>query len=358
MYRTSKQTGIRPLSGTGMILLTLCISAFLFSECSRGKRPAAATTESITDIQKREGVPVRVVTAERSSLTLYEYVGGTAEGYFQTTLTSGIPGTITSVNVAIGDNVRKDASLMKIEPATPQNYDLVKQQFENAEKSRERVNALAKEGAVSQEILDQVAIGYSTAKEGLDIVRKNQFVVAPINGTVVNIHKQVNNTVFPGAELVTLADIRKIKVPVTVSDLLINRFKKGQRAEAVVGGDTIEGTVDRIPLSGNESTHTFEIDVVFDNPKYRIKPGMYLEMRIITSEKTGVVTLPMDAVIIDGKDQSVFIVTDSIAKKMTIVTGDRSGDTFEITQGVTEGVQVVVSGASLLAESTKVKIVR
>ncbi|MBN1759307.1 MAG: efflux RND transporter periplasmic adaptor subunit [Chitinispirillaceae bacterium] len=358
MYLTSNRTGIRPAAGFSMILLSVCLTALLCAGCSRGKSSSSAPAESISDIQKREGVPVRVVTVDRTDLKLYEYVGGTAEGFYQTTLTAGIPGTITSVNVAIGSNVKKGASLMKIEPAIPQNYDLVKQQFENAEKSRKRVSALAEEGAVSQEIIDQVDIGYSTAKEGLDIVRKNQFVVAPISGTVLDILLQTNNNVHPGAELVTIADVRKIRVPVTVSDLLINRFHKGQRAEAVIDGDTITGQVDRIPLSGNQSTHTFTIDVVFDNPDIRIKPGMYLKLRIVTGVKEGAITLPMDAVIIEGTDKSAYIVIGGIAKKIAVTAGDRSGDRLEITGGVDEGAQVVVSGAGLLSDGTKVKIVR
>jgi len=356
MYRT-KKSRLTNLN-TRFVVLALCIAAILSVGCTRTKQSSSAPAESIADIQKREGVPVKVVTARRTTLFLYEYVGGTAEGFFQTTLSAGIPGTITSINVAIGNYVKKDASLMQIDPSTPQNYDLVKQQFDNAAKSRERITALAKEGAVSQEIIDQVDIGYNTAREGLDIVRKNQFVIAPISGTVLNILKDVNNTVHPGTELITIADIRKIRVPVTVSDLLVNKFKKGQKAVTVIDGDTLEGKVDRIPLSGNESNHTFDIDVVFDNPDYRIKPGMYIKMSIVIGEKQDVVTLPMDGVIIEGTNESAYVITGDVARKTAVKIGDRSSDTFEIVDGITEGAEVVVSGASLLSDGSKVKIVQ
>lgn len=339
-----------------------CLSAILttltIGGCAKKEATPTVANESISDIQKREGIPVRTVTARRSNLTMYEFTGGTAEGYFQTTLTAGMPGTITKVNVSIGDNVKADASLMQIDPSSPQNYDLVKQQFDNAAKSRERVAALAREGAVSQEIIDQMDVGYNTAKEGLDIIRKSQFVVAPFGGTVVNIHKNVNNTVSPGAELVTIANIHKVRIPVTVSDLLINKFRKGQTALTIIDGDTLRGTLDKVPLSGNESTHTFNIDVVFDNQNYRIKPGMYVKIQVVVDEKQDIISLPMDAVIIEGVHQSAFVITDGIAHKTTITTGERSADTFEITSGISDGAHVVVSGASLLSEGTKTKIVQ
>jgi len=341
-----------------LLCLPVIVAALALGGCAKKEASQAAVSESIADIQKREGVPVRVVTAERSTLIIYEFAGGTAEGYFQTTLTAGMPGTITKVNVSIGDNVKEDASLMQIEPSSPQNYDLVKQQFDNAAKSRERVTALAKEGAVSQEIIDQIDVGYNTAKEGLDIVRKSQFVVAPFGGTVVNIHINVNNNVFPGAELVTIANINKIRIPITVSDLLINKFKKGQIALAIINGDTLRGTIDKVPLSGNESTHTFNIDVVFDNQDYRIKPGMYVKLQVVVDQKQDIISLPMDAVIIEGNNQSAFVVTNGVAQKIAITTGVRSADTFEITSGIPDGAIVVVSGASLLSDGTKTRAVK
>ena len=325
--------------------------------CSSDKGPRAKE-ESINDIQKREGVPVRVAGAAKSSLSVFEIAGGTAEGYFQTTLTSGMPGTITAVNVKIGDYVRTDSSLMRIDPNTPQNYTIAKQQYDNAAKSRERIKSLAAEGAVSQQIIDDVDVGYNAALEGLNIVRKNQFVMAPFGGTVVNIFQTVNSAVYPGTELVTIADIKKIKITFTVSDLAVNKYARGQKVWAFVDGDSIEGRIDRVPLAGDRGTHTFDIDALFDNSDHRIKPGMYLKLRVVVEEKNDVITLPIEAIIIEGDRQSAFVVNNGLAKKIPVTVGARSGDLYEVTDGITEGEQVVVSGASLLADGLKVKVVR
>jgi RND family efflux transporter MFP subunit len=344
-------------SVTIAVTVVVLIMGVLTIGCTM-KKPTNVKTESIADIQKREGVPVRVVVAERRSLSIYEIAGGTAEGYFQTTLTAGMPGTITAVNVHIGDNVKADSSLMRIEPNTPQNYTIAKEQYDNAAKSRERVATLAKEGGVSQEIIDQIDAGYNSAKEGLSIVRKNQFVIAPFSGTVINIFETVNSTVNPGTELIIIADIKKIKIPITVSDLLVNKFKKGQVAYALIDGDSIEGRIDRVPLSGNENTHTFQIDAVFENPGRLIKPGMYLNVKIVVNEKRDVITLPMDGIITEGDHRSAFVIDSGIARKVTLATGVRSSDIFEITDGITEGTSVAVSGASLLSDGIKVKVVQ
>jgi len=325
--------------------------------CSTGKG-SQAKDESISDIQRREGAPVRTVVADKSSLSVCEIAGGTAEGYFQTTLTCGMPGTITALNVKIGDYVRADSSLMRIDPNTPQNYAIAKQQYDNAARSRERIKSLAAEGAVSQEIIDEVDVGYNAALEGLNIVRRNQFVIAPFGGTVVNIFQTVNSAVYPGTELVTIADIKKIKITFTVSDLAVNRFAKGQKVWAFMDGDSIEGRIDRVPLAGDQGTHTFDIDALFDNPDHRIKPGMYLKLRIVVEEKTDVITLPIEAVIIEGDMQSAFVVNNGLVRKIPVTVGARSGDLYEVTDGITEGEQVVVSGASLLSDGLKVKVVR
>ena len=335
--------------------VSLCFVAALVGCMQRQRKEVKS--ESIADIQRREGVPVRVTAAGRGTIDVIETAGGTAEGCFQTTLTAGMPGTITAVNVTIGDAVAADSSLMRIDPSTPQTYALAKEQFDNAAKSRERLATLAKEGAVSQEIIDQVDAGYNAAREGLNVIRKSQFVIAPFSGTVIDIIESVNSNVHPGSELIVLANIDKIRVPVIVSDLLINKFKKGQKAYALVAGDTVEGKIDRVPLAGQASTHTFTIDAMFSNPRRIIKPGMYLPIRVVIDEKRDVVTLPLDAVIIEGDRPSAFVVDNGTAHKRSLTTGVRSGDLFEIIDGIAEGAKVVVSGASLLSDGVKVKIV-
>ena len=60
-----------------------CLCGFVVvcgTGCAKHKKQAS---ESIADIQKREGIPVRTMTITPGTIEAAENVGGTAEGFFQ-----------------------------------------------------------------------------------------------------------------------------------------------------------------------------------------------------------------------------------------------------------------------------------
>jgi RND family efflux transporter MFP subunit len=336
--------------------LSVFLASFLvLAGC--GAKKTEEKSESISDIQKREGIPVRVIVARDTTIQEYEILGGTAEGYIQTTLSAGLPGKISVLNVKVGDYIAQDASLMTIAPDIPQHYEVVKQQVENAQKSKERIAALAEQGGVPQQVIDDVNTQLYVAKEGLESVRKSQFVLAPFSGTVVNVFQMLNSKVGPGAELATIAKIEKIRVPLTVSDIMINRFKVGQKAYAMIANDTIEGKIEKVALAGIEATHTFRIEAVFDNPQRIVKPAMYVPVKVVITEKQNTITLPLDAVISEGSKKYVYLINGENAEVSNVSVGIRSGNVYEIISGVKGDDNVVVNGSSLLSDGSKVRVV-
>lgn len=335
-------------------VLIVIISILVIAGC---KQKITEKTESIAEIQKRDGIPVRIINVKTGLITSYELLGGTAEGYYQTTLTSGVAGKITAVNVKVGDNVNQNTYLMTIEPDQAHNYSLAKTQYETSRKSRDRVMALAEQGGVSQEIIDRADAEFQAAKENLGAMRKNQFVPAPFAGTVVNIFQTVNNKIASGNNLLTIAQIDKIRIPMEVSDVLVNKFKAGQKAVAVIGSDSISGYIEKVALSGQEKTHTFIIEAVIKNGQKIIKPGMYVPVKVIIEKKNNVIALPVDVINAQGTEKYVFLVNDSIVKRVSVKVGIRDGEMLEIVSGITEGDIVVASGASMLVDGSKIKIV-
>jgi len=333
-----------------------CAAAALLIHTGCAKKEAA--TETIADIQKREGVPVRVVTVRPDTLTAVEIAGGTAEGYVQTTVKAAMAGRLAEVKVRVGDPVAEGSSMMTIDPSMPQNYTVVKAQYENAEKALGRVKALAGEGGVSQEVLDQVETGFTAAREGLNAVKKSQFVIAPHGGTVVNVHAELNSTVEYNTQLVTIAKIDRIRVPFYVSETSINRYRRGQAVRAIVGQDTVAGNVDKVAMAGQAVGHNFEVDAVFDNASRLLKPGMHVTLRVVVEKKEGVISLPVENVSAEGGQRFVYTVRDGAASRADVAVGIRGGDRFEIVSGLSAGDVVVVAGASGLTGGTRVRIVQ
>ncbi|MBN2036260.1 MAG: efflux RND transporter periplasmic adaptor subunit [Chitinispirillaceae bacterium] len=338
----------------GEALLAGIIACVVVFGCSKKDK---TVSESISDIQKREGIPVTVITAEAGDLAAIERCGGTVEGYRQTVLTASIPAKVASIPVAVGRKVAADALLMKLDPYTPSSLAIAKAAAESVKKSKERVQTLAEQGGVPQEALDNLETGIVTAQENLEAARKAEEIHAPFAGTIVEIYPEVNTVVSPGTKLVKISSLSRVRVDAEVSEAVISRFARGQTAIAVIRGNTVKGKVENVSLAADESSHSFTVETVFENAGAKLRPGMYLSLDVIVETRSNVLALPMETIITEGSSKYVYVVKGTAASKRTVTTGIRGGDLLEIIEGVSVGEKVVSSGASLLSDGARVKVV-
>ena len=82
-------------------------------------------------------------------------------------------------------------------------------------------------------------------------------------------------------------------------------------------------------------TGTLEIQGTFPNPTHALLPGQFGRVRLRTQEAKNVIVVPQRAVQELQSMQSVFTVgPDNKAQARNIVTGDRVGDGWIVTQGL------------------------
>lgn len=321
-----------------------------------GKKETKA--ESVADIQKREGVPVRVIDMQAGRVLRVERAGGTVEGVSQAELSAGVPGTLVSVSAKVGTRVGEGAVLATIDPDMASPYTMAKANYDQIAKSRERVQALAKEGGVAQEVVDQVEAGYTVASAQLDAARKSVSVVAPFAGTVIEIMAEVNSKLGPGTEVIKLADLRKARVRLKINESLINDFASGQKAFIVMNADTAWGTVEKVALGASDEGHTFPVDVVFPGAKVPLRPGMFVTVSVVTVDLPEVLWLPEEVVLRDNEGAFTFVVDGSSARKVRLGLGIRGEGRVVVDSGLSAGERVVAEGASLISDGATVKVVQ
>jgi len=113
-------------------------------------------------------------------------------------------------------------------------------------------------------------------------------------------------------------------------------------------GLEIKGRIEFINPEINAESRINLIRVSIPNPDNRLKPGMPAYV-LLNSPKRKAFTLPIDAVIRDGKGSTVWIKTGAHSFRNRMVqTGLESNDRIEITSGLKEGEIVVITGAYLL----------
>jgi Cu(I)/Ag(I) efflux system membrane fusion protein len=113
-------------------------------------------------------------------------------------------------------------------------------------------------------------------------------------------------------------------------------------------GKEIKGRIEFVNPEINPDTRINLIRVSIPNPGNQLKPGMPAYV-LLKSPQRKTLTLPIDAVIRDGKGATVWIRTGAHSFKNKMVTvGLESDDRIEIKSGLNAGDVVVITGAYLL----------
>ena len=234
-------------------------------------------------------------------------------------------------------------------------------------------------------------------------------IVAPIAGTVTKLRSQrgervVGTAMMAGTEIMTIADLNEMEARVDIGEIDVVLIKLGQKARLEVEAfrdRKFNGVVTEIanaakgPASSQQSMNSqqqeatkFEVKILIKE-KEAFRPGMSVTSEIETRSRTNVLAVPIMAVTTrmpktDGKsekkeepgptalpvrerkkdepprpDEIVFLLNGETAKSTVVKTGISDDTHIEITEGLTEGQEIISGGyaavSRLLDDGKKVK---
>lgn len=201
------------------------------------------------------------------------------------------------------------------------------------------------------------AVGASGGQGGVFDLR------SPISGTIVERHASPGLTVGPSTNLFTVADLRNVWITVDVYEGDLPRVQTGAAATVIPSALNGESFLGRITYAGgvvDAASHTFKVRVEVGNANFRLRPGMFAQVRIATANAGpagGVIAVPEVAVQELNGRQIVFLAAQKPWSYITrtVRTGASTGDgNVVITSGLSGGERLVVIGAfQLKAELTK-----
>ena len=89
----------------------------------------------------------------------------------------------------------------------------------------------------------------------------------------------------------------------------------------------------------------------------QLKPGMFTRVNIIYDTHKDTLLIPKNAVIIEDRESSVFIIEKDTAIKRKVITGYENSTHVEILSGLAVEDKVVTSGLSSLKDGIRVQVV-
>jgi cobalt-zinc-cadmium efflux system membrane fusion protein len=185
---------------------------------------------------------------------------------------------------------------------------------------------------------------------GRPVSRPGGRINSPIAGTVVE------KLVTPGELLTadntpcfTVADLSRVWVMTQIFGSDLASVSVGDSAEVVSGIATngFSGTVDNISALVDPTTRSVMVRVVVENPGDFLKKQMYVRVRIQARQESAGLLVPVSAILRDDVNLPfVYVVQpDGSFARRHVTLGYRTGDQYDIPEGLQAGDQIVVDGA-------------
>jgi membrane fusion protein, heavy metal efflux system len=228
-------------------------------------------------------------------------------------------------------------------------------QREAAQAETDAANAEADRDAALQELVSlQVPAG--TIKEiqaGRKVARVEGMIRAPVAGTVVERLVTPGQLLEAGATpCFTVANLSRVWVMAQVFGADLAAVSVGDAAEvdSGFGSKTFSGKVDNIAALVDPDTRAVAVRVVVDNPGDLLKKQMYVRVRLKARQESRGLLIPVSAILRDDENLPFVyqLQTDGSLARQHVTLGSRTGNVYDIAEGLSGGDKIVVDGALFL----------
>jgi HlyD family secretion protein len=287
--------------------------------------------------------------AEVRDITFAVNAAGEIAPAEQVSVRPEINGLLEQLPVDIGDIIKKDALLFKLNDSELQQQkasnltDIEKGRLgvEKAERDYKRAEQLLRDKLISQEVYDDTKTAFDLAKNALERNQKDLAITeehltktevrAPFDCTVLTRPVSIGQAVSgsggfnSGTEVLTIADLNSMIINAQVNQADVPRLKAGEAVEVTieaVPGLMATGVVERISPQATIKNNIkgYPARVVLKNVDPRVRPGMTAAVKIPVATADNVTAVPLSAVFTEKNPD-----TDQMERFVYI----QHGDSFE-----------------------------
>jgi len=327
--------------------------------------------------QEEKARPVKSITVGGSVEVLEKGYPGVTKESQESDLSFRIGGPIIKLNVVEGARVNKGDLIAQVDP---RDYQVVVQstlaRYNQTKAESDRYYRLWKKGSVAKNDYDSRLANLLEAEAALKDARnalKDTKLLAPYTGFLGKKLIELGEEVKPKEAVTSLVDLSVIEVNTTIPEQLAVQIVKFEKFEVNI--ETYPDVVFTARLKELEKKPTpegFPLHLFLDhtnnpNDKEQIKVGAGMSCRVKifmkeTDDAVDVITIPITAVFETNSETkpTVWVIqADSTVQKQEVVIGDIVGnDAIQITEGLSNGQQIVIAGVHRLSDGDKVRILK
>lgn len=381
------------LQAATFAVCSLCVILGV-SACHSGTSGTEANAATVPTAQ--------VATAKRGDISHVLTLAGQFQPYQVVDVHPKVSGYMRHINVDIGDVVHQGETIAILEvpelraqlrqtvfEMQQSNEEIVRAQHEiaraqavhaavHAESERLRQAAAAQPGLIAQQELDDALAkdlsseaqvdaakaAMAAAKEHagaakadnerVEALHNYTNVTAPLEGVIIWRYADTGALIQGGTNSnnqdlpivrISQSDLLRLRVPVPEDD--VKYIHQGDvlqvRVDAI--NRSFTGKVVRFTRNVNYETRTMETEVDVPNKNLSISPGMYANTALQLAQVKGVVTIPIEALILNGNQQTVYVVgANGHVRIRNVEVGLEGSKLAEIKNGLEPGDRVITGG--------------
>ncbi len=317
----------------------------------------------------------------------------------QVTLSFRVPGYVVGLNqvpgsdgrmrdVNEGDRVGKGTVLVRIRSA--EYEDKVHQATSHAAAAEavavkatldfERATRLFDGQSLTKPDFDAARAHYDSSQSELlaaraatseaEIALRDTSLVAPFDGDVVKKTVELGTFVGPGIPVFAVANTDLVKITIGVPDTTVRSIKLAQPVDVTVDAfpdRTFHARISRIASAADAKTRNFEVEVAVPNRDHVLKVGMIGSLQLNLGDAAphkSALRVPLSSIVqAEDARYGVFVVAaspegNSLARLRLVDVGPVLGTDISIVQGLSDGDEVITTGANLLKDGQPVEVVK
>ena len=355
----------------------------------------------------------QVAPVQRGNISHVLRVAGQFQPYQVVDVHPKVSGYMRRINVDIGDVVHKGQTLAVLEipelhaelqgsaytvEQSKQEIDQVQHEIERAEATHKALHAQymrlvqtsqAQPGLVAQQELDDAQAkdlsseaqidaaraAVAGAQQHLEVSRSDNEkvqalqnytnVVAPIDGVIIWRYADTGALIQGGTNsnsqdlpIVRLSQsgLLRLRVPVPENDVRYVRVGDEMQVRVDALNRSFTGKIVRFTRNVNFETRTMEAEVDVENRNLSIDPGMYANAVLQLDRTQDVLTIPVEALILKGRQHTVYVVgSNNRVHIRNVEVGIEGSKLAEIKSGLELGDRVIIGNQEKYAEGEEVK---
>ncbi len=318
--------------------------------------------------KKQQSAQVQTIEVQRMDLKSIVSATGTIRPVESVEISSKITARIQSVLVKENDRVTAGQTVATLDGKDYEaKYEQAQYKVVNAKAKYDRVSYLYSIGANTQNEYEDAVYNYDTALSNLAVTESDlaqTVITSPMDGVVVGEPLTPGTMAVQGNSnptvIMLIADLSSKQIKAKIDETDIGSVRVGQTATFTVDAfptKHFNAKVSKLSqtdvtsawnTSTSGSSSSSSVSVVYyyvtldvEDPENLLLPGMTAEVNVTTSDKPGVLTLPISALKTNANGTYVLLVQpDGSIREQPVKTGIYSDEYAEIVEGLSEGDKI------------------